>query len=275
MYRLRYGRFSIPVYCPSHIYFAAASPAVLRLTLSSTQVHQGRAVAPSTRDVAPPAAAMGACIGRDGAGTPSSEHAVVLFGDSNFHFRENATWWPMSFVMPRGASTAELVSEKLQQRGVTVYAVGCDRIAGNSHYDIMTSMTTLRAVKSGGKLVSMAVAIGQNDCFGTRTTQRDFRKSIAERTQNLALAVDSYVEKVVVMEPFDELRSDGLSYFGVEYDERVDILRSAWHLLVRRETKWTRTEFAPSGNDWVLDHMHLKVEARSSLADVIIEGLGV
>ena len=163
---------------------------------------------------------------------------IIVSGNSNLHFSDEHLPF-LGCVTPScvGAllhrpSTAEIVRTELEKGtsgAVEVYKVGWSRLVQRKgSYDTMSLESVLRAAQNGEARVSLMVALGQNDCFSTRTSQRAFKKSIADAVGKLARLVNPYVNEVFVSDPFDQEQKDGASYFGVEYTERVEIVRRAW-----------------------------------------------
>ena len=116
----------------------------------------------------------------------------------------------------------------------------------------------------------MVLALGQNDCFSTRTSQKVFTKNVAAAVGKLARLINPYVEEVFVSDPFDQKQKDGASYLGVEYVERVEIVRRAFQCHVRRDKKWTNFAFAPADDQWLPDHKHLRPRGRKAFAETIV-----
>ncbi len=214
----------------------------------------------------------------------NGRHVVILVGDSNLHYSDECLPSFLGCVTPAcvGAlfhcpSTAGLVRAALQRHGRDVYEVGWSRLKQyENSYNMMNLESVLRAAHKDGSHVSMVLSLGQNDCFSTRTSQSTFKKEIAHAIGALAHLVDPYVNVVFVIKAFDQEQRDSASYFGVEYDQRVEALRRAWEDRVRRDKKWTSITFAPPDDaQWLPDHLHLRPQGRSSFAEAILAHLQV
>ena len=207
-----------------------------------------------------------------------------MLGNSNLYFVDSYLPSCLERVMPtcigtmlHRPSTAALVRAELQKEGVEVYEVGWSRLKQHDNpwglYEEQNLESVLRAAHIGTARISMVLALGQNDCFSTWTSQKVFTKDVAAAVGKLAGRINPYVEEVFVSDPFDQKTKDGASYFDVEYVEyvdRVEIVRRALQCHVRRDKKWTNFAFAPADNQWLPDHMHLRPRGRKAFAETIV-----
>ena len=199
-----------------------------------------------------------------------TEKVLVLFGDSNFHYR------PMQTVLakPFGwqpESMGDMVRKQLSGRVILASSTYL-AYRWSTMKLLQTSMETIKSLSPDAEF-HVLVLCGQNDAVNLSSTEADedvkpigwfddsrrqFQKLVEERTQRLEEDIPHAT--VYWVQPFDDPKGK----FSDEYLKLVQDLRSGFGLRPRVVGFGPFTSFEA-------DQLHLVTEERAKFANQVLE----